>query len=378
MCSVEELNKRIAELEKELENSKKANEALLECLRQENEELTHTVHVLDVDVKRLTDENRALQDQLQELQHRFDKTRPASQGQASDESSAAEIKDLSSLWRVPVFSLSEQPVAGFCGSCHGRDYESEAKALLDSLDTKENADLLTAFDLITHRNKPITNLVNLLGADVDRCLGVREMTPLMYACYFGNLFAYEALLHAGARAGLRGAGDNTLLHFAAMSGESMLALSIAMTHAKMHEARNSDGETPLHIAVRSGHRDIVRFLAKDKFDATKVVTSTDGATPLHYAAALGDVECARMLLDRFSGIADANGNTALHAAVSPLPKTAESMDSLLDGRAKVVELFLQSGKFDVNAKNKDGSAPLQLASVLGSSKLIELLSKSQA
>ena len=387
MSSEAELKKRIEELEKEVEeqkkavdDAKKASEAIVACLTKENDELTQTVRTLDVDVKRLREENLALQDHIQELQHRLDKAHlalnAANQSEGKDATASSEHickTHLHTLYNTRKFSLVEEPTKNKDG-----DEDGEVKALLESPDIKGNADLLNAFDLITHRSKPTDKLVQLLGADVDRCLGSKEMTPLMYACYFGNLFAYEALIHAGARCGLRGAGENTLLHYAVMSGESMLAFSISMMHAKMHEVRNSDGETPLHIAVRTGRRDIVRFLAKDKFDVRKVTTATDGSTPLHYAAALGDSECTKLLLDRFYEVPDTFGNTALHSAVTMPPETMPLSQSALEERTKVAEMLIGSGKFDINAKNNDGDTPLHLACMLGYPPLVKLLCENKA
>jgi len=51
----------------------------------------------------------------------------------------------------------------------------------------------------------------------------------------------------------------------------------------------SSGRTPLHIASREGHMDVVRFLVEQlKFDVS--CTDEDGTLPLHLACQQGHME----------------------------------------------------------------------------------------
>jgi len=56
------------------------------------------------------------------------------------------------------------------------------------------------------------------------------------------------------------------------------------------------GWTPLYMASKEGHPDVLRFLLEYGVDAT--VKTEDGSLPLHVAAARGHVEVARLLLER--------------------------------------------------------------------------------
>ena len=79
-------------------------------------------------------------------------------------------------------------------------------------------------------------------------------------------------------------------------------------------ARDPNGLTPLHYAVRDGHREIARTLLArgaevDARDAT-------GAAPLHYAARHGRLEIAQLLISKKANIhgLDGNGFNALSYA----------------------------------------------------------------
>ncbi|WP_406723029.1 ankyrin repeat domain-containing protein [Wolbachia endosymbiont (group B) of Nymphalis c-album] len=61
------------------------------------------------------------------------------------------------------------------------------------------------------------------------------------------------------------------------------------------DARNKKGFTFLHLAVRMGHLDIVKFLVKDcEFDVN--AKSKEDVTPLHFAAKNGHVDIVKLLL----------------------------------------------------------------------------------
>jgi ankyrin repeat protein len=59
--------------------------------------------------------------------------------------------------------------------------------------------------------------------------------------------------------------------------------------------------TPLHIATRKGHADIVLFLLEHNADVT---TLTEGCTPLHIACDYGYYDCVLLLLKAGSPVDD--------------------------------------------------------------------------
>jgi ankyrin repeat protein len=89
------------------------------------------------------------------------------------------------------------------------------------------------------------------------------------------------------------------------------------------------GDSPLHIAVRSGDLNDVQVLSRNGADIN--ARGEQGMTALHYAAARGDIEIARALIDFGADVTikDNDGRTA-----SDWAATAEKHDvvALLKGR----------------------------------------------
>ncbi|CAM9489817.1 unnamed protein product [Choristocarpus tenellus] len=122
------------------------------------------------------------------------------------------------------------------------------------------------------------------GRDIDAPFPAEEWTPLMLACAHGNTDLARVLLDSGANAGSR---------------VSTTVLS---------------GHSPLHIASRYGHTNIVSLLI---FSGAKVdERDRHGLTPLHYAAGNGKKKCVELLIATGSlpSIQGPNGSTALDMA----------------------------------------------------------------
>ncbi len=132
-----------------------------------------------------------------------------------------------------------------------------------------------------------------------------------------------------SRSTTRGSQARTALHEAAEGGDLANAKLTLKNHPDFISRKdNAMGDTPLHLAARNGHEDIVQLLLTSKAD----VNAKDDwqQTPLHFAAAYG------------------------HMAV--------------------VELLLANGA-EVNAKNADNKTPLQCAVKNGNGDVAELLRK---
>ena len=118
--------------------------------------------------------------------------------------------------------------------------------------------------------------------------------------------------------------------------------------------------TPLHIACRYGHLDIVKFLVSvSSVDVNS--KDSDGYTPLHTACRYSHLDIVECLLT--STLADVNskncnGYTPLHTACNY-------------GCEDIVKFLVSVSAVDVNNKASDGSTPLSAACLDGNLDIIE-------
>ncbi|XP_064858733.1 caskin-2-like isoform X2 [Oncorhynchus nerka] len=110
----------------------------------------------------------------------------------------------------------------------------------------------------------------LLQHQSNPCLvNKANKTPLDLACEFGRLEVAQLLL-------------NSNMVVALLEGEGLDGLD------------NASSNTPLHLAARNGHKDIIRVLLKAGIDINRM---TQAGTCLHEAALYGKTEVVCLLLD---------------------------------------------------------------------------------
>lgn len=155
----------------------------------------------------------------------------------------------------------------------------------------------------------------------------------------------------------------TPLHYAA-GRPSISILQILLSQPRVPTTlRDSDGNTPLCLAVRKGiSLESVRLLIKQNYEAIDI-ESKSGDTPLGHACKRDEFFAfAAVLIENGADIrfaAKPSGNTPLHIAA-----TYESK--------KIVQLLLDNGA-DMEAENSSGETPLHLAASQGSLSSLELL-----
>ncbi|XP_076147579.1 caskin-2-like, partial [Alosa pseudoharengus] len=109
----------------------------------------------------------------------------------------------------------------------------------------------------------------LLQHQSNPCLANKaKKTPLDLACEFGRVKVVQLLLNSN--------------------------MIVSLLEGDRKETPDSSSNTPLHLASRNGHKDIIRLLLKAGIDINRV---TKTGTALHEAALYGKTEVVRLLLE---------------------------------------------------------------------------------
>ncbi|KAM8836322.1 caskin-2 isoform 2-T5 [Spinachia spinachia] len=127
-------------------------------------------------------------------------------------------------------------------------------------------------------------------------------TPLHLAAQYGHYEVSEMLLQHQSNPCLMNKGKKTPLDLACEFGRlkvAQLLLSSNMVAALLegeggHDIMDSPSTTPLHLAARNGHKDIIKLLLKAGIDINR---GTKAGTCLHEAALYGKTQVVRLLLD---------------------------------------------------------------------------------
>ncbi|XP_068458040.1 caskin-2-like isoform X2 [Clinocottus analis] len=125
--------------------------------------------------------------------------------------------------------------------------------------------------------------------------------PLHLAAQYGHYKVSEMLLQHQSNPCLVNKAKKTPLDLACEFGRvqvSQLLLSsnmvVSLLEGERKEQTDSAFTTPLHLAARNGHKDIIRLLLAAGIDINK---TTKSGTALHEASLYGKTEVVRLLLD---------------------------------------------------------------------------------
>ena len=155
-----------------------------------------------------------------------------------------------------------------------------------------------------------------IGADVNARTN-NGVTPLMIAAEEGHINAVTSLVKCGANVDLQDKDGQTALHHAMQSPQASICevLSCLIKNGADVNAHTFHNETPLMLASRDGHVNVVTFLIEHGADVD--LQDKDGDTALHYAARFSGVfpEIVETLLNLgASHMCNHQGLTPLHEA----------------------------------------------------------------
>jgi ankyrin repeat protein len=208
----------------------------------------------------------------------------------------------------------------------------------------------------------------------------------MVAMRYKHTAAALALLEGGADINVRDRGGNTTLHLAAQAGDLNLVRALLAKAADPNVrtpkslapvgARGGGGlgrggtageQTPLMMAARSDHEDVMRALVAAGSDPT--AKAQDGTSLLMAAAAGARLDTFKYAyeLDPNVDAVTTTGNTPMHVAVAlngrTQPEVCEVIQFLADHGAKLDEM------------NGAGRTPIAIADGLPVDKAVDLLTK---
>ncbi|MVN88233.1 hypothetical protein GO986_15910 [Deinococcus sp. HMF7620] len=256
-----------------------------------------------------------------------------------------------------------------------------------------------------------TDVIRLLldrGAFIDQQSPVLGNTPLMDAVLHKREEAVQLFLKRGARTTIRNHWQQTALDLAQQDhldaiaravearietdAEHVRALTL-MAAVKVGDldeverliaaggsvngrapivGRLDDDYTPLGVAAREGHTDIVRVLLNAGADPRRVTGLMRG-TPVHEASYMGHADVIRALMEQRGQVGtpapelDAqgayNGLTALH-------------DAVWHGHLEAARVLVEAGA-RLNLKTHTGLTPRELALLYGYDDLVRFLAEAE-
>jgi ankyrin repeat protein len=194
-------------------------------------------------------------------------------------------------------------------------------------------------------------------------------TPLMDAVFglateedlSGRLEVAEALLVFGVNPDIADRGSRrTALHLAADHQGDPGFIRLLLHHGARVDVADSQGETPLHMAVSTGSLEKVRLL----LDADANPNAGPRGTPLARAAYGGHLKIARLLVERGAEVDRKGPSSPLPWKGVPLETAMLAPEDREDGALEIAALLVEHGA-DVDSRSTRGTTYLHGAAAEG-------------
>lgn len=147
------------------------------------------------------------------------------------------------------------------------------------------------FDAVEARDAAAVQQALAAGAKVDG-RARDQATPLINAALADQLAIAELLVGKGADVMARNSGGFTALHAACFSGSVPISKLLLQNGAKLDDAANKSGVTPLMIAGEENHVALAAFLIEQGADVGHA--EVHGYTPITRAFWKGNTEIVRL------------------------------------------------------------------------------------
>lgn len=241
--------------------------------------------------------------------------------------------------------VKQTDVQGWTPLHHARYFQNEAVATV-LIEKGADASVKTADGLTAEQLGSLYTLfIAVSKGETEKVASLLDATPELVnaRCAVGGMPLPELLMS-------RAQGGFTKLAAVKEARESYMA-NTTPEQRDEHIAQAvsfGDGWTPLHQAVMGGELEVAKLLIEKKADVN-VKSAGLELTPIYIVCIIEDKDMLQLLLDAGADlkVTDSKGNTPLHMAA-------------LYGAADSAKAIIEKGA-DINVKNTEGKTPLAIA-----------------